>query len=102
MTGPFVPVGILNPIRAVVGIPIIDSTFSSNALATQRGTRSLPHPRQTIGHRLFLGGAMSDASNRAERYRELAEGCRRLAAIAFSTETRGGMLCGQRSMASSS
>src|SRR5258706_9631041 len=32
MTGPFVPVGILNPIRAVVGIPIIDSTFSSNAL----------------------------------------------------------------------
>jgi hypothetical protein len=71
-------------------------------LATQRGTRSLPHPRQTIGHRLFLGGAMSDASNRAERYRELAEGCRRLAAIAFSTETRGGMLCGQRSMASSS
>ena len=37
---------------------------------------------------------MSDASNRAERYRELAEGCRRLAAIAFSTETRGGMLCG--------
>jgi hypothetical protein len=33
MTGPFVPVGILNPIRAVVGIPIIDSTFSSNALA---------------------------------------------------------------------
>ena len=29
MTGSFVPVGILNPIRAVVGIPIIDSTFSS-------------------------------------------------------------------------
>jgi hypothetical protein len=31
---------------------------------------------------------MSDALNRAERYGELAEGCRRLAAIAFSTETR--------------
>ncbi len=31
---------------------------------------------------------MLDALNRAERYRELAEGCRRLAAIAFSTETR--------------
>src|SRR6266436_9197957 len=36
MTGPFVPVGILNPIRAVVGIPIIDSTFSSNALGPFR------------------------------------------------------------------
>jgi hypothetical protein len=35
MTGPFVPVGILNPIRAVVGIPIIDSTFSSNALGSR-------------------------------------------------------------------
>ena len=31
---------------------------------------------------------MLDALNRAERYRELAEGCRRLATIAFSTETR--------------
>jgi hypothetical protein len=31
---------------------------------------------------------MSDALNRAERYGELAEGCRRLAAIAFSTEAR--------------
>ena len=29
-----------------------------------------------------------DALNRAERYRELEEGCRRLATIAFSTETR--------------
>ncbi len=31
---------------------------------------------------------MLDALNRAGRYRELAEGCRRLAAIAVSTETR--------------
>jgi hypothetical protein len=31
---------------------------------------------------------MLDALNRAERYRDLAEGCRRLAAIGFSTETR--------------
>jgi hypothetical protein len=31
---------------------------------------------------------MLDALNRAERYRELAEGCRRLATIGFSTETR--------------
>jgi hypothetical protein len=29
-----------------------------------------------------------DALNRAERYRDLAEGCRRLAAIGFSTETQ--------------
>src|SRR5258707_13522756 len=31
---------------------------------------------------------MLNALNRAERYRELAEGCRRLATIGFSTETR--------------
>jgi hypothetical protein len=31
MTGPLVPVGILNLIGAFVGIPITDSTFSSNA-----------------------------------------------------------------------
>jgi len=31
---------------------------------------------------------MLDTLNRAERYRELAEGCRDLAAIGFSTETR--------------
>jgi hypothetical protein len=31
---------------------------------------------------------MLDASNRAQRYRDLAEGCRRLAAIGFTTETR--------------
>jgi hypothetical protein len=31
---------------------------------------------------------MSDALNRAQRYRDLAEGCRRLAAVGFSTETR--------------
>lgn len=31
---------------------------------------------------------MLDALNRAERYRELAEGCRHLAALALSTETR--------------
>jgi len=31
---------------------------------------------------------MLDALNRAQRYHELAEGCRRLASIAFSTETR--------------
>jgi hypothetical protein len=31
---------------------------------------------------------MLDALNRAKRYRELAEGCRHLAAIGFSTETR--------------
>ncbi len=31
---------------------------------------------------------MLDALNRAQRYRDLAEGCRRLAAIGFSTETR--------------
>jgi hypothetical protein len=31
---------------------------------------------------------MLDALNRAERYRELAEGCRRLATIGFSNETR--------------
>jgi hypothetical protein len=35
---------------------------------------------------------MSDMSNRVERYGELAEGCRRLAAIAFSTETRNHFL----------
>ena len=31
---------------------------------------------------------MLDAFGRAERYRDLAEGCRRLAAIGFSAETR--------------
>jgi hypothetical protein len=31
---------------------------------------------------------LDDALNRAKRYRELAKGCRRLAAIGFSTETR--------------
>jgi hypothetical protein len=31
---------------------------------------------------------MFDALNRAERYREQAEECRRLATIGFSTETR--------------
>ncbi len=31
---------------------------------------------------------MLDTLNRAERYRELAEGCRDLAAIGFSAETR--------------
>jgi hypothetical protein len=35
---------------------------------------------------------MLDAFDRAERYRELAEGCGRLAAIAFSTETRNHFL----------
>ena len=35
---------------------------------------------------------MLDTLNRAERYRELAEGCSRLAAIAFSTETRNHFL----------
>jgi hypothetical protein len=35
---------------------------------------------------------MSDHSNPAERYRELAEGCRRLAAIGVSTETRNHFL----------
>jgi hypothetical protein len=35
---------------------------------------------------------MLDALDRAERYRELAEGCGRLAAIAFSTETRNHFL----------
>jgi hypothetical protein len=35
---------------------------------------------------------MLDALNRAERYRELAEGCRHLAAIAFSAETRNHFL----------
>jgi hypothetical protein len=37
MTGPFVPMGILNPIRAVAEIPIIYSTFSSNALVQLPG-----------------------------------------------------------------
>ena len=31
---------------------------------------------------------MLDALNRAKRYRELAAGCRRLAAIGLSSETR--------------
>jgi hypothetical protein len=31
---------------------------------------------------------MLDALHRAERYRDLAEGCRRLAAIGISTETQ--------------
>jgi hypothetical protein len=31
---------------------------------------------------------LDDALNRANRYRELAKGCRRLAAIGVSTETR--------------
>jgi hypothetical protein len=31
---------------------------------------------------------MADLLNRAERYRALAEGCRRLADIGISTETR--------------
>jgi hypothetical protein len=35
---------------------------------------------------------MLDALNRAERYRELAKGCRRLAAIGFSIETRNHFL----------
>ncbi len=30
---------------------------------------------------------MLDALNRAKRYRELAKGCRRLAAIGFSTDS---------------
>jgi hypothetical protein len=37
---------------------------------------------------------MLDALNRAERYRELAEGCRRLATIGFSVETRSHYLRG--------
>jgi len=40
---------------------------------------------------------MLDALNRAQRYRELAEGCRRLASIALSTETRN-HLCGWQSI----
>ena len=35
---------------------------------------------------------MLDELNRAERYRELADGCRRLAAIGFSAETRSHFL----------
>jgi len=35
---------------------------------------------------------MLSASNRAERYRKLAKGCRRLAAIGFSTETQNNFL----------
>jgi hypothetical protein len=35
---------------------------------------------------------MLDALNRAERFRDLAEGCRRLAAIGFSIETRNHFL----------
>ena len=35
---------------------------------------------------------MLDALNRAKRYRELAKGCRYLAAIGFSTETRNHFL----------
>lgn len=35
---------------------------------------------------------MLDALNRAKRCRELAKGCRGLAAIAFSTETRNHFL----------
>lgn len=35
---------------------------------------------------------MLDGLNRGERYRELADGCCRLAAIAFSTETRNHFL----------
>jgi hypothetical protein len=31
---------------------------------------------------------MLDALNRAERYRDMAEGCRRLAALGLSTETK--------------
>jgi hypothetical protein len=31
---------------------------------------------------------MLDALNRAQRYRDMAEGCRRLAALGLSTETR--------------
>ena len=35
---------------------------------------------------------LDDALNRATRYRELAKGCRRLAAIGFSTETQNHFL----------
>jgi hypothetical protein len=35
---------------------------------------------------------MLDALNRAKRYRELAKGCRRLAAIGFSAETQNHFL----------
>jgi hypothetical protein len=35
---------------------------------------------------------LSDALNRAKRYRELAKGCRRLAAIGISTETQNHFL----------
>lgn len=35
---------------------------------------------------------MLDALNRAERYRELEEGCRRLATVGLSTETRNHFL----------
>jgi hypothetical protein len=35
---------------------------------------------------------MSNAINRAQRYRELADGCRRLAAIGLSAETQSHFL----------
>jgi hypothetical protein len=35
---------------------------------------------------------LDDALNRAKRYRELAKGCRRLAAIGLSTETQNHFL----------
>jgi hypothetical protein len=41
MTGPLAPVGILNPIRASLGIPP-DSTFPENALAGLCGRRLVP------------------------------------------------------------
>jgi len=34
----------------------------------------------------FGGGTMLDALKQAERYHDLAEGCRRLAAFSFSTQ----------------
>ena len=41
-----------------------------------------------VGHRLSLGGPMTDALNRAQRYRDLAEEYHRLAAIDSATEKR--------------
>jgi hypothetical protein len=60
MTGPLAPVGILNPIRASLGIPP-DSTFPENALAG----RESPEPH-IHGMAIMARHALSPSAPRAQ------------------------------------
>jgi len=50
--------------------------------------RPVADARQIIGHRVSLGVAMPDALDLAERYRDLAEACRRLATNTPSSQMK--------------